>query len=77
MQNSKLNMLIQNIKIIANIGWKNLTHPIFTQVASSLQLIMVGFSNFWWFCGEVFYTQKITNSADNLKVDCEDHGNEN
>jgi hypothetical protein len=30
---------------------------------------MTNLSNLWWFCREVFDANKITNSADNLKVD--------
>jgi hypothetical protein len=73
---SRCACFLNNVWATSPLGWNNLIHPIFTQVASSLQLNMVGFSNLWWFCGEVFYTHKITNSTDNLK-DCKDHDNEN
>ena len=39
-----------------------------TQRSSLLQFIMTSFSYLWWFCREVFDADKITNSADNLKV---------
>jgi len=37
-----------------------------------LQLIMISFSDLWWFCREVLDAYKVTNSADNLKLGCTD-----